>query len=372
MHLIVFSIVFFISAPTFSQHDHASMALPQKDEVKDEIRVPIDVPAEQQIRIGLKSTMVQKKTVTHTIRTVGVVATNQKSEAHIHSRVNGWIETIYADYVGKKVKRGAALYALYSPELISTQEEYLAANRQNGVGQEIAKTALDRLRLWGVPQTELDKLEKNQKASRTMTFESPISGFIINKSAIQGMYITPGMELYQMADLSLVWIMVTLYEFDIAIIKVGDEANVQIPYNPKLNFKAKISYISPEIEVETRTAKARIEVENRNQNFKPGMYVNVILSKDLGEAIIIPEDAVIDTGLRKIVFVKSGPSRFEPREVKIGSRVENQFAIISGLKAGEEIVTSAHFFIDAESKLRAATLKDPSSPSGPAGQHGGH
>lgn len=366
MPIYFFIIFVLISTGALSQQDHTQM---QNAAIKkDEARVPIEVPPEQQIRIGLKTTKVQKKIVAHTIRTIGTVVADQRTEAHVHSKLNGWIETIYADYVGKEVKKGGPLFDLYSPELVATQEEYISAVKQSGIGQELARAAIERLKLWGVPEKEIIRLKKTSKAKRTISFESPVAGFVISKSAIQGMYITPGMELYQIADLSKVWIMVTLYEYDVAIIKVGDVAEVQLPYNYKLNFTGKISYVSPEIEVETRTAKARIEVDNKNQNFKPGMYVNVILNKDLGLSTIIPDDAVLDTGLRKIVFVKTSTSRFEPREVKVGSRVANQFTIISGLVAGEEVVTSAHFFIDAESKLRAAVEKGSSLPA----DHGGH
>lgn len=368
MRIFIFLTVAFICTNLLSQVDHTAHKPLATVAKKEELRVPIEVPPEQQTRIGLKTTMVQKKPVAHSIRTIGTVAADERTEAHVHSKLNGWIETIYADYVGKEVKKGEPLFDLYGPELVATQEEYISASKQSGIGQELARAALDRLKLWGVPKREIDRLKKTKKASRTISFESPVSGFVISKSAIKGMYVTPGMELYQIADLSKVWIMVTLYEYDVAIVNIGDLAEVQLPYDSKSNFNAKISYISPEIELETRTAKARIEVDNKNKNLKPGMYVNVILKKELGQSIIIPEGAVLDTGLRKIVFVKTGISRFEPRDIKVGPRVENQFVILSGLNVGEEVVTSAHFFIDAESKLKASALKGESAPAG----HGGH
>lgn len=343
---------------------------PQKKEPikKDEARVPIEVPQEQQSKIGLKVAKAEKKKVEHTIRTVGTVTADQTKEAHVHTKINGWIEQIYADYIGKPVKKGQSLFELYSPDLVSTQEEYLAARKQGAPGREIAVTALERLKLWGVPQSEIDRLKKSGKAKRSVTFDSPVDGFIVNKTAIRGMYITPEMELYHIADLSRIWIIVTLYEYDVAVISVGDEAEIQLPYDPDKSFKGKISYIYPEIEIETRTAKARIELDNPDQKLKPGMFSNISLKKNLGEAIVIPDDAVIDTGTRKIVFVKTGTSRFEPREIKAGPRIENTFAILSGLKEGEEIVTSAHFLIDAESKFQAALQKGSPTNSG----HGGH
>ncbi|MDZ4084861.1 MAG: efflux RND transporter periplasmic adaptor subunit [Bdellovibrionales bacterium] len=334
----------------------------------EEARVPIEVPVAQQSKIGLKVVKAEKKKVEHTIRTVGSVTADQTKEAHVHTKINGWIEQIYADYIGKPVKKGQSLFELYSPDLVSTQEEYLAARKQGAPGREIAVTALERLKLWGVPQSEIDRLKKSGKAKRSVTFDSPVDGFIVNKTAIRGMYITPEMELYHIADLSRIWILVTLYEYDVAVISVGDQAEIQLPYDPDKSFKGKISYIYPEIELETRTAKARIELDNPDQKLKPGMFSNISLKKNLGEAIVIPDDAVIDTGTRKIVFVKTGTSRFEPRDIKAGPRIENTFAILSGLKEGEEIVTSAHFLIDAESKFQAALQKGSPTDSG----HGGH
>ena len=366
MHYHYFAIFLFLGTSAFSQsHNEATKPHVKKEEA----RVPIDVPPDQQAKIGLKVVKSEMKKLEHTIRTVGTVTADQTKESHVHTRINGWIEQIYADSIGKAVKKGSPLFALYSPDLVSTQEEYLAARKQGNLGREIAAAALERLKLWGVPLAEIEQLKKTGKSKRTVKFDSPLDGVIVNKTAIQGMYITPDMELYQIADLANVWVIVTLYEYDIAVIRVGDEAEVQSAYDSKLNFTGKISYISPEIEIETRTAKARIEVANPNQNYKPGMYVNVILKKDLGQAIVVPDDAVLDTGLRKIVFIKTGTSRFEPKEVNLGPRVENHFAILSGLKAGEEVVTSAHFFIDTESKLRAALIKGSPTPSK---SHGGH
>lgn len=335
---------------------------------KEEVRVPIDVPPQQQLKIGLKITSVEKKKVEHMIRTVGTVTSDQTKEAHVHTRINGWIEKIYADYIGKPVKKGQPLFELYSPDLVSTQEEFLAGRKQGIAGKEIAAAAIDRLKLWGVPQSEIERLMKIGTAKRSVTFNSPVDGVIVNKTAIQGMYITPEMELYHIADLSRIWIIVTLYEYDVAVISVGDEAEIQLPYDPGKSFKGKISYIYPEIELETRTAKARIEIDNPDQKLKPGMFSNIAIKKNLGELLVVPDDAVIETGTRKIVFVKTGPSRFEPRDVKVGPRIENAFAILSGLSAGEEVVTSAHFLIDAESKFQAAIQKGTPASSG----HGGH
>lgn len=322
--------------------------------------------------MGLKLATAEKKHLSHTIRTVGTVTADQTKEAHVHSKLNGWIDQIYADYIGKPVKKGQPLFELYSPDLVSTQEEYFAARKQGGTGAEIAKAALERLKLWGVPDSEISRLTKSGKSKRTVTFTAPVDGFIVNKTAIRGMYITPDMELYHIADLSKVWIIVTLYEYDVAVIEVGNAASIQLPYDPNKSFSGKISYIYPEIETETRTAKARIELPNQDQKLKPGMFTNVEIKKELGEAVTVPDDSVIDTGIRQIVFVKTGQTRFEPREVKVGPRVDHSFAIMKGLSSGDQVVASAHFLIDAESKFQAALQKgEASSGSGHSG-HGTH
>lgn len=360
--------LFLLSHYALSQHNHGEVKSATISTKKEEKRVPIEVPKEQQSKIGLKIIKAQKKSIAHTIRTVGTVTADQRKEAHIHTKLNGWIEKIFADYVGKAVKKGDPLFDLYSPELVSTQEEYLAASKQRGVGKELSQAALERLRLWGVPPSEISRLKISKKSVRSITFESPVDGHIISKNAIQGMYITPGMELYQIADLSRVWIMVTLYEYDVSIVNLGDEVEVGLPYDSSIKLKAKITFISPDIEAETRTAKARVEVDNKNLTLKPGMYVNVSLKKELGESIVVPDDAIIDTGMRKIVFVRLHEVHFEPREVKVGTRVDGQYTILSGLRPGEEVVSSAHFFLDAESKLKAAMEKGSPGPKG----HGAH
>lgn len=335
-----------------------------------EARVPITVTATQQARMGVRLSKVERKPVEHTIRTVGTITADQTKEAHVHTRINGWIEQIQADYIGKPVKKDQPLFDLYSPELVSTQEEFVSAKKQGEAGSEIARAALDRLALWGVSKKEIDRLRKSLTVKRTIGFESPVDGIVVNKTAIRGMYITPEMELYHIADLSRVWVLVTLYEYDMATIQPGDEAVIQLPYDPGKTFNAKVDYIYPEVEMETRTAKARIVLANPNQTLKPGMFANVELKKGIGDSLIVPEDSVIDTGVRKILFVKTSDTTFEPREVKVGQRVGNLFVILSGLKEGEEVATSANFLLDAESKLQAALQKGTPTVKGHSGHSG--
>lgn len=341
---------------------------PKEPTKKEEPRVPVEVAQTQQAKMGLKVATVSKKKVEHTIRAAGTVTADQTKEAHVHTRINGWIEEVFADYIGKEVKKKQPLYSLYSPDLVSTQEEYISARNQGGIGKEISRAALERLRLWSVPESEIKRLTETGKAKRAITFDAPVDGVIVNKTAIKGMYVTPEMELYYIANLEKVWIVVSLYEYDLATIAVGDVAKIQLPYDPTKNLSGKISYIYPEVEIETRTAKARIEMPNMDQKLKPGMFANIEIEKSLGDSLVVPDEAVIDTGVRKIIFVKASPTRFEPREIKVGPRVGNDFIVTSGLKDKEEVVVSAHFLIDTESKLQAALQRGDSSTPG----HGSH
>lgn len=342
---------------------------PRSSQSKDDARIAVNVPLDQQTRIGLKVTKVAKRDVARTIRTIGTVTADQTREFQVHTKINGWVEKVYADYVGKRIQKGEALFDLYSPDLITTQEEYLEARKQRDpTGQEIAKAAIDRLLLWGVPPSEINKLKSSGKVKTAVTFVSLADGFIASKKVVNGMYITPDMELYQIDNLAHLWVVVTLYEYDVAAVAVGDEVEIRLPYDPDVVIKGKINYLFPEIEAETRTAKARIEIDNADEKLKPRMFVDVELKKDMGKSLVIPEDAVIDTGTRKIVFVKTGPSSFNPRKITVGPRIGNEVVILSGIKEGEEVVTSAHFLIDAESKLRAVLQTDGATKPG----HSGH
>lgn len=345
-------------------HDGHGIPPSKKNTSQEETRVEIKVPLNQQERIGLQTTKVTRKPVNHVIRTVGIVTTDQGTEDRIHLRVNGWIEEIFADYVGKLVKKGDPLFAIYSPEVLSTEEEYVEAIKQKTAGKEIADVAIERLKLWGVSSKELKRLQTSLKASRIVAFASPANGYVLSKNAIKGLYVTPDLELYHIGDLTRIWINVTLYEFDIASVSQGDTAKIELPYDPQWQLKGKIDYIFPQIESQSRSAKARIQVENRDLKLKPGMYVNIIVEKNLGQLLVVPDDAVIDTGMRQIVFVKKTNTQFEPREIKMGPRVGSDYTVFSGLKDGEEVVSSAQFLIDAESKLQAAINKQPFQHSG--------
>jgi membrane fusion protein, copper/silver efflux system len=347
----------------------ASTRLAFAQHVHDEPRVPITVPAEQQVKIGLRVARIEREHVQHTVRTVGTVAIDQSREAHVHTRFAGWIEDIRVSRVGQRVQKGETLCFFYSPELVSIQEEYLASRGRGAIGQEVSAAALERLRLLGVPEREIRALAEGRTTKVRVPIDSPIDGYVIEKEAIHGVYVTPEMHLYRIADLESLWILATLYEYDLPVVRLGDAATVSLTYEPERRIRGRITYIYPEVDPRTRTSQARLEVSNADRILKPGMYVNVEIEKDLGEVVLVPDSAVIDTGVRKIVFVRSAETRFEPREVTLGPRSARGYAVVSGLAPGDEVVASANFLLDAESRFQAAIEK---GLPGAGGGHAGH
>lgn len=218
-------------------HREHQTGLPVKGELPAD-RVPVEVPEAQQAKMGIQFQLAKKEHIEHVIRTVGNVTADQRAEAHVHTKINGWIEKVYADFVGKPVKKGQPLFDLYSPELVSTEQEMLASRRHGATGHEIFESAVERLTLWGVPKQEINEIVKTGKIRRAVTFVSPVDGYVVNKMSIQGMYITPEMELYHIADIAHIWIIVTLYEYDIASIKDGDSAVVKLPYEEGRTYRS--------------------------------------------------------------------------------------------------------------------------------------
>jgi len=354
--------------PTHLQHNLAAeQQKTQNDGNQD--RVPVSVPLMQQNKIGLKTFTVEKRRLIQKIRTVGIVKTDQTLEAHIHTRINGWIEKITADSIGKALKKGDRLFELYSPDLVTTQEEYVMAMRQGRVAKEVADTALNRLRLWNVPTSFIERLVTTQKIQRTVSFDAPINGIITDKQAILGMYVTPDMQLYSLADLSRVWIMITLYEADLSRVNVGDAVNMKLPYDPTKKFAGTINYIYPEIDLNSRTVQARVEINNNDGFLRLGMFADIDIVKDLGETLALPVDAIIDTGMRSLVFIQTDSLVFEPKEIEIGPRVGGFVPVLGGLNSGDHVIINANFLIDAESKLQAV-LQRGNSPI--PGGHEGH
>jgi Cu(I)/Ag(I) efflux system membrane fusion protein len=322
-------------------------------------------PGRQQL-IGVKFGTVEMRPLEKVIRTVGRVDYDEKRIVTVSLKVGGWIEDLYVDFTGKYVRKGEPLLTIYSPELVSTQEEYLLALKAKesltkssfpevaSSGNSLAESAKRRLKLWDITDEEIKRLEESGQAKKTITLYAPFSGFVLEKSAYKGMNVMPGMALYKLADLSVVWLYGDIYEYELAFIRLGQQASIQLTYLPGETFVGKAVYIYPALNPETRTAKVRFEFPNPHEKLKPEMYANVEIKIRLGQRLAVPEGAIINTGIRQMAIIDKGNGYFEPREVKVGPKVDDYYEVISGLKAGERVVTSASFLVDSESNLKEA------------------
>jgi Cu(I)/Ag(I) efflux system membrane fusion protein len=326
----------------------------------------VQISPERQQLIGVKFGTVERRSLERVIRTVGRVDYDEKRIVTVSPKIGGWIEDLYVDFTGRFVKQGDPLLTIYSPELVSTQEEYLLALRAKkslarspfpevaGSGDSLAESAKRRLKLWDISDDQIKALEETGQSKKTLTLYSPFSGFVLEKSAYKGMNVMPGVALFKLADLSVVWLYADIYEYELPFIQLGQQASIQLSYIPGETFTGKAIYIYPSLSPETRTAKVRFEIPNSHERLKPEMYANVEIKVHLGRKVAVPEGAIIDTGVRQIAIVDKGNGYFEPREVKVGSKADDFFEVIKGLKAGERVVTSANFLIDSESKLKEA------------------
>ncbi|HXX34823.1 MAG TPA: efflux RND transporter periplasmic adaptor subunit [Thermodesulfobacteriota bacterium] len=341
----------------------------------------VQISPEKQQLIGVKFGTVEVRPLEKVIRTVGRVDYDEKRIVTVSLKIGGWIEDLYVDFTGKYVKKGEPLLTIYSPDLVSTQEEYLLALAAKksltassfpevaGSGESLAESARRRLKLWDITDEEIKNLEESGKAKRTVTLYAPFGGFVLEKSAYKGMNVMPGAALYKLADLSVVWLYADIYEYELPFIRLGQEAIVQLTYLPGETFRGRAIYIYPSLNPETRTAKVRFEFPNPHDRLMPEMFANVEIKVRLGQRLAVPEGAIIDTGVRQMAIIDKGNGYFEPREVKIGSKAEGYYEVIKGLKAGERVVTSASFLVDSESNLKEAM---GGMANMPGMEHGGH
>ncbi|MBI3950362.1 MAG: efflux RND transporter periplasmic adaptor subunit [Acidobacteria bacterium] len=328
----------------------------------------IFIAPERQQLIGVRSVPAALKPLVKEIRAVGKVAYDETKLTHIHTKVNGYIEEVFVDYVGKVVKKGDPLFTIYSPELVATQEEYLLALRgQEYLGdssfdhvargsKSLLEATRKRLLLWDITEEEIEILQKEGKAKRELTIYSPVSGIVTERAAYHhGRYVNPEMDLYTIVDLSTVWVIAEVYEYELPFVKVGQTAEIEFPYTSRQeSLRGKVTYLYPYLDPKTRTAKVRFEFLNPDFVLKPDMFFNVKLKINLGEQLVVPEDAVLDTGTEQYVFVDKGDGYFEPRAVQLSAEAGGYYAIESGLKPGERVVTAANFILDSESRLKGA------------------
>ncbi|MBI5203299.1 MAG: efflux RND transporter periplasmic adaptor subunit [Nitrospirae bacterium] len=331
----------------------------------------VEISLEKQQLIGVKISEVSVKPLQKIIRTVGRIEYDERRLGTVNTKIEGWIEKLYVDYTGRYVKKGEPLAEIYSPELVATQQEFLnvlkwarqsTESRGNKYSPMISKdadamveAAKQRLRLWDISDAQIKKIEETGKPIRTLTIYSPVSGYVVQKMAIQGMRVMPGEKLFDVADLSTVWVVSDIYEYELSLIKTGQTAKISLSYLQGKEFLSTVDYIYPTISGETRTAKVRFTISNPGGQLKPQMFTNVEIKIDMGKRLAIPDDAVIDTGTRQIVYVDKGEGYFEPREVMLGLRAEGFSEVTMGLEAGEKVVSSATFLIDSESQLKGVT-----------------
>jgi Cu(I)/Ag(I) efflux system membrane fusion protein len=320
--------------------------------------------------ISVRTAKAFQTTLSHTVRAVGRVAYDEERMVHLHPKTEGWIEKLHVDKTGQWVKKNTDLLSIYSPQLVATQQEYiLALNNLKALekspiadirrgAEELVKSSLERLKLLDVPSHQIRDLERGYKIKKGLHIHAPADGIVMKIGAREGQFVTPETEIYMIADLSNVWVLVDIYEHELPWVQQGDSVEMQLAGIPGKTFTGHLAYIYPYAEAKTRTIKVRLVFDNPNLLLKPEMFAEVTIyaGKQLN-AIVIPSEAVIRSGSRNQVFVVRAPGKFEPRLVTLGLASNGKVAVVKGLKVGEEVVTSAQFLIDSESKLREATAK---------------
>jgi len=308
-------------------------------------------PMKQQF-IGVRKYTVQEKKLVKTIRTVGRVEYDERLLGEVNLKVEGWVERLYADYEGKYVREGKPLFKLYSPELLNAQEEYLLTT-SGRTSSSLKSSAKTKLLLWDISESQINRLEKTKKPTTLLDILSPASGYIISKSIIEGGHVKPGKTLLQIADIKKVWILGDIYENELTFIKLGQKVTITSQSFAGRSYSGTIGYIYPNLNLQTRSVKIRIEIENPEEMLKPGMFTDIQIEVDEGSHLAVPESAVLDSGIRKVVFISKGNGIFIPKEVDTGPLVNGYYPVREGLAKGDVVVSSANFFLDSESQLTA-------------------
>ena len=347
--------------------------------IQEAPRAPVQLTPQRMQSIGIVLGKVESKAVNSQLRFYGNVQVDERRQAYVQTRFAGWIRKVYADATGNFIGKGQPLFTIYSPDLVATEQEYLIAKRNadtlqrssvNGVASG-ASTLLDaakeRLLQWEVSAGEIEKLDQGGKPITDLTIYSPVSGYITDKKALPNMYVQPESMLYTVADLSDVWVLAQVFQSDAGKIKPGDVAEVTVDAYPGRVFNGHVEYILPQLDMNTRTLPVRLVFANSGLKLKPGMYVNVGVKLGLGRQLVVPASAAFHSGTKNLIFVYQGEGTIEPREVEFGPQVGDQIVVAKGLKANEQIVTSANFLIDSEAQLQAAAGAFAPPPPG-AGQ----
>lgn len=333
-------------------------------------------PGETGVRLaGVRTVEVRRGVIETALRATGTVVPDETRVRHLHTRVEGWVERLFVNFTGQEVRAGAPVLTIYSPELLASQEEYLRARETvarlssssipevRRAADELLAAARRRLELLDLPASAIAALEAGGAPLRSVTLPAPVSGYVTVKNVVEGHRVEPGAELFQVTDLSRVWVDASLFEADIPQVRVGQRARVTLPFDPSRTLEGRVVFLSPTLDPATRTLPVRIEFANPGLALRPGMFAQVWLDVAAIEGLVIPDSAVLDTGQEQIVFVESIDSSFVPRSVTLGARGEGVVQVVRGLGWGEKVAVQANFLLDSESRLRAAFAGAQSPPA---------
>jgi Cu(I)/Ag(I) efflux system membrane fusion protein len=331
-----------------------------------EIPGAVRIEAARRQEIGVRTGPVEVRDLATTVRAAGLVAYDETRRAEVSLKFSGWVREIRVDYTGRPVRAGEVLFTVYSPELFSAQQEYLTALGRSGVDaglpgagadSSLAQAARQRLLLWDITPDQIDAIARAGKAMEAVPIVAPVSGIVLEKNVVQGSAFMAGQLLYRIAPIHPVWVIANVYPFELPLIRDGMPAAIQTPFLSEKSRMGRVSWLSPYLETATRTAAVRIDVPNLRGDLRPGMYVDVTFDIRLGKRLAVPESAVLYVGDRRIVFLDLGDGRLAPREVTLGHRAGDYYEVLSGLEAGETVVTSGNFLVAAESRLKSAESK---------------
>jgi RND family efflux transporter MFP subunit len=349
----------------------------------DSALAPIHLTPERRQMIGLKFATVVRKDVRDRLEATGNIETDERLQGYVQTRFAGWIEQVFANSTYQYVRRGQPLFTIYSPDLVSTESEYLLAiDARKRVkdstvsdvttdASSLVDSAAERLKLWGVSPREIARLQRERSVRRAVEIDSPMSGYIVERNALPNMYVQPDTRLFTITDLSKVWIYAAVFQDEIGKVRPGDLATVTVDAYPGRSFNGRVDFIQPQIDPMTRTARVRCEFSNSKGQLLPGMFAHVALDLPMGEQIVIPDTAILRTGTHNVAFIDRGDGYLAPAEIELGPHVGDEFIVLKGLSPGQQIVSSANFLIDSESQLQAAAGAFVPPPPGVGANAGG-
>ncbi|MEX0999986.1 MAG: efflux RND transporter periplasmic adaptor subunit [Thermodesulfobacteriota bacterium] len=357
-------------------HDHSRMGVPTKKDNGEEVKSAFSVSPQRQQLIGVKTEPVMVRTLDKEIRTVGMVTLDESKIYNVQTKFSGWIDRVYVDYKWQHVNIGQPLFSIYSPELVTAQEEYLLAIKSKNIlsdsqfadisrgASSLLESSRRRLELLDVSASQIKELERTGKVKTNLTVYSPVKGHVAQKNAFENMHVEPNTLLYKIADHTTAWVQVDIYENEIPLVKLGEKATMTLASFPGEVFEGEVKFMNPHLNSETRTVKVRLEFPNPDLRLLPEMYADVSLEIPIGGKLAIPTSAVLRTGKQDVVFVDKGNGIFEIRRVQLGLKTGSYYEVLRGLKSGEQVVSRANFLIDSESKIQAAVATWGEEPQG--------